>query len=299
MRSAHLSQVSSEEFTLNKMFRLVLAGAVAWATCLGTSVVRADDDGNDEPKDALGRSKARGIIAACADPYDYPYALQNGDPPGFDVEILRAVAKRGGMRIEMFWISTASRGGTAKAFRNSILAKRCDVFLGLSDSGDDDMLMNKMVFTKPYLGMGYVLVTQGKASSLKTLDDVKAANVKVGVSMSTPMDDFLFTNKIPRELFLDNRRIMGALAKGEIEAGMMWSTGLGVARMEFPSARFKLAEDFVPGEGLRFNGAWAVRKEDKTLVKFINDGFDELLGNGKIKEIVESYGVPFYPPFSS
>jgi ABC-type amino acid transport substrate-binding protein len=42
-----------------------------------------------------------------------------------------------------------------------------------------------------------------------------------------------------------------------------------------------------------------VRKEDKTLVKFINDGFDELLGNGKIKEIVESYGVPFYPPFSS
>ena len=281
------------------MLRLILAGAVALAACLGTSAARADDDSSDEPKDALGRSKARGIITACADPYDYPYALQNGDPPGFDVEILRAVAKRGGMRIETHWISTASRGGTAKAFRNSILAKRCDVFLGLSDSGDDDMLMNKMVFTKPYLGMGYVLVTQGKASSLKTLDDVKAANVKVGVSMSTPMDDFLYTNKIPRELFLDNRRIMGALAKGEIEAGMMWSTGLGVARMEFPAARFKLAEDFVPGEGLRFNGAWAVRKEDKTLVKFINDGFDELLGNGKIKEIVESYGVPFYPPFSS
>ena len=291
--------MASEEFILKKMLRLILAGAVALAACLGTSAARADDDSSDEPKDALGRSKARGIITACADPYDYPYALQNGDPPGFDVEILRAVAKRGGMRIEMHWISTASRGGTAKAFRNSILAKRCDVFLGLSDSGDDDMLMNKMVFTKPYLGMGYVLVTQGKASSLKTLDDVKAANVKVGVSMSTPMDDFLYTNKNPRELFLDNRRIMGALAKGEIEAGMMWSTGLGVARMEFPAARFKLAEDFVPGEGLRFNGAWAVRKEDKTLVKFINDGFDELLGNGKIKEIVESYGVPFYPPFSS
>lgn len=285
---------------MKNTIRRLISGAALLALVAGPLGARAADESDaDEPKDALGRSKARGIITACADPFDYPYALQNGDPPGFDVEILRSIAKRGNMRIEMYWVSTAGRGGTAKAFRTSILAKRCDVFLGLSDSGDDDMLMNKMQFTQPYIGMGYVLVTQGKAAPLKTLDEIREANLKVGVSMSTPMDDFLFTNKIPRELFLDNRRMMGALGKGEIDAGMMWSTALGVARLEFPKAEFRIAEGFVPLEGLRFNGAWAIRKQDKTLMKFINEGIDELLTNGKIQEIVESYGVPFFSPFSS
>ena len=44
---------------------------------------------------------------------------------------------------------------------------------------------------------------------------------------------------------------------------------------------------------------FAVRKEDESLRKFVNEGINELLTNGKMKEIVESYGVPFYQPFSS
>lgn len=257
----------------------------------------ADEEDALDSSDVLVRSQAKGMITACADPYDFPYSLQNSDPPGFDVEIMRQIAKRGGMRLDMFWINTASRGGTSRAFRNSILSKKCDVFLGLSDNGDDDMLMHRMVFTKPYLGMGYVLVTQGKASGLKSMEAVRDAGMKIGVSMSTPMDDFLFTNKIPRELYADNRRIMGGMMKGEVDAGLMWSTALGVARMEFPKAQFKMVDGYVPAEGARFNGAWAVRKEDKSLIKFINEGIDELLANGRIKEIVESYGVPFYSPF--
>lgn len=247
--------------------------------------------------DALVRSKARGILTACSDPYDWPYALQNGDPPGFDIEIVRTIAKNAGMRLEMFWVNTASRGGTSRAFRQSILAKKCDVFLGLSDNGDDDMLMGKLLFSKPYLGMGYVLVTQGKAKGMTSLDQFKDGTMRVGVSMSTPIDDHLFMNKIPRELYLDNRRIIEALNKGEIDAGMMWSTSLGIAKTEFPKSQFAMVDGFVPSEGLRFNGTWAMRKEDKSMQKFINDGLAELLANGRIKAIVESYGVPFYPPF--
>ena len=211
------------------IMRVLLSRLLVAATVFGSVAVQAGmpegsagesaADGNSS--DTLARSKARGTIIACADPYDYPYALQNGDPPGFDVEILRAIGKRAGLRTELFWINTAGRGGTSKAFRNSILAKRCDVFLGLSDNGDEDMLMHKMVFTKPYIGLGYVLVTQGKAEGLKTIDEVKAAGLKVGVAMSTPMDDWLFTHEVPRELFLDNRRMMDSMTKGEIDVGMM------------------------------------------------------------------------------
>ena len=60
-----------------------------------------------------------------------------------------------------------------------------------------------------------------------------------------------------------------------------------------------MAEDYVPVQGQHWNLKYLVRKRDKSMMQFINEGIRELLDNGKIEEIVESYGVPFYPPFSS
>lgn len=289
----------TEEFSLSKLKSI--RSLLCLMAALFTLPALAAEDGDDplESSDKLVRAKARGMLTACADPYEFPHAQQNTDPPGFDVEILRAVAKRADMRLDLVWVNTASRGGTARAFRQSILAGKCDVFLGMSDSGDDDMLMNKLVFTRPYLGMGYVLVTQGRAAGMTTLEEFKNANIKVGVSMSTPMDDYLFMNKIPRDMQMGSKRILDAMMKGDIEASMLFSTTLGTVKQDYPMATFKLVPGFVPLEGLRYNAAWVVRKQDKSLLAFINEGLDGLLESGKIKEIVERYGVPFFPPFAS
>jgi ABC-type amino acid transport substrate-binding protein len=266
---------------------------LAWVSCS----VWAQTD-SDEIADTLERSKAKGKLLACADPYSFPSAAQNTDPPGYDIEIMREIAKRGGMRLEMVWADTGTRGGTSRAFRNSILKKRCDVFLGMSDGGDDDMLMGQLAFTKPYVGMGYVLVVQGKALDKKTLTELKDANIKVGVPMSTPIDDYLFSHNIPRSLYMDNRRIMQAMAKGEVDASLVWGTAVSVARREFPDAKFHMVEGYVPEADQRWNMNFIVRKQDQTLMKFIDDSVAELLANGKMKQIIESYSVPFYPPFS-
>ena len=277
-----------------------LTGALGLALVVAVpAALAADGDDSDAPLDTVSRLKAGGVLSVCSDPYEYPHAEQNADPPGFDIEILRAIARRNGFRLDMVWVNTASRGGTARAFRQSILAKKCDVFIGMSDSGDDDMLMGKLTFTKPYLGMGYVLVVQGKAEDKKSLDDFKDGEMKVGVTMSTPMDDYLFMNKIPRDMFMGTKRMMDAFTKGEIDAAMMFSTSLAVARIEYPKTKVHMVQGYQPAEGLRYNAAWVVRKDDKTLLKFINDNLDEMLANGRIKEIVEQYGVPFYDPFNS
>jgi ABC-type amino acid transport substrate-binding protein len=141
-------------------------------------------------------------------------------------------------------------------------------------------------------------VVQGKADDMKTLDDLRQNNIKVGVSMATPMDDYLFTNKIPRELYLGNRRIMEGMAKGEIDASMVWATAIAVAKQEFPTAKFHMVEGYVPMPEHRFNSRFAVRKEDQSLLDFVNQSIDKLLESGKVKQIIESYGVPFYPPVS-
>lgn len=281
------------------MRRLISYCALTLVLTLTVFTLRAQTQTDpDEITDTLARAKAKGTLMACADPYSFPSAAQNTDPPGYDVEIMREIAKRGGMRLQMVWADTGTRGGTSRAFRNSILKKRCDVFVGLSDGGDDDMLMGQLAFTKPYLGMGYVLVVQGKASNKKTLTELKDANIKVGVPMSTPIDDYLFSHNIPRALYLDNRRILEAMAKGEIDAAMVWASAVSVARREFPDAKFHMVEGYVPQADQRWNLNFVVRKQDQSLMKFIDDSVAELLANGKMKQILESYGVPFYPPFS-
>ena len=122
---------------------------------------------------------------------------------------------------------------------------------------------------------------------------------KVGVPMSTPIDDYMFMNKIPRGLYLGNRRIMEGMSKNEVDVSMVWATAIAVAKQEFPDAKFHMVPGYVPVEGQRFNMKYAVRKDDESLLKFVNEGIDELLANGTMKQIVESYGVPFYAPFSS
>jgi ABC-type amino acid transport substrate-binding protein len=253
----------------------------------------------NEAVDALEEAKAKGKLVACADPFSYPYAQQNMDPPGFDVEIIRELAKRGGMRVEMYWADTSSHGGMSKALRRSMMKHRCDIFTGVSDSGDDDILMGKLAFSDPYIGLGYVLVVENKAKDMRTIAELKAANIKIGVSMSTPADGYLFDHDIPRELYFGNRRVMEGLAKGEVDAAMVWATAVPVGKQEHPDAKFDMVKDYVPVEGQRWDLKYIVRKRDKSLMKFINEGIRELLDNGKIKEIVESYGVPFYAPFSS
>jgi ABC-type amino acid transport substrate-binding protein len=287
--------MAQKEKALSKQLSFTCLAA-ALTLLVSTTVYPQDPN---ETVDVLEKSKAKGKLVACTDPFSFPYAEKNMDPPGFDIEIVRELAKRGGMRVEMYWADTSSHGGMSKALRRSMMKGRCDIFLGVSDSGDDDILMGKLKFSDPYIGLGYVLVVQNKAKNMKTIEELKAANIRIGVSMSTPIDAYMFDNGIPRELYFGNRRIMQGLAKGEVDAAMVWATALTVGKREHRDAKFEMVDGYVPVEGQRWDLKYLMRKRDKSLIKFINEGIRELLDNGKMKEILESYGVPFYAPFSS
>lgn len=270
--------------------------AVIVAFLVGSAASYAQDE---QSLDVLERSKASGKLVACADPYDFPYAAQNTNPPGFDVEILQELAKLGGMQLEMYWADTGTRGGMSRALRNSMMKGRCDIFAGVADNGEDDILMGKLGFSNAYLGLGYILVVQNKAKDMKTIEEIAAAKLTIGVPMSTPIDAWLFDHGIAREIYPDNPRIMRGMANGEVDAALVWATVLTTAKKKYPDAAFDMVKGYVPPQGQRWNMKYLVRKRDASLTKFVNDGIQTLLDNGKIKEIVERYGVPFYPPFSS
>lgn len=265
----------------------VVTAMVAWA---GAS-------SDAQTPDALARAKEKGVLTACVDPYNYPFSSNNSDPPGFDVEAVRYIAKRAGMRAGYFWADTGTRGGLGRALRQSILARKCDFFMGIAlgpDTGEE-MKEKHLTLTKPYLGLGYILLVQGKADGATGLKDLKG--VRIGVPMSTPVDAYLFDNGYERGLYLRNRETVKAMVQGEIDAAMVWSPGLAIARNEHPDGKFHEIPGYVPEPGLRWNVAIAVPEKETALKQFLDEAIDDLLRSGEMKTIVGHYGFPFYPPF--
>ena len=250
-----------------------------------------------QAQDALGKIKAKGALTACVDPYNFPFSANNTEPPGFDIEIVRAIAARAGIQANYFWADTGTRGGLGRALRTSIMRQQCDFFMGLpiGQDTDEEMQEKKLMLTRPYLGLGYILVVQGRASNAKQLADLK--HTKIGVPMSTPVDAYLFDNGYERALFLRNREIIRAMAQDELEAAMIWAPALAQARREYPNSRFHALSGYIPEPGLRWNIAIAVPRSEAEMKQFLDGSIDALLASGEIKRIVESYGMPFFPPF--
>jgi ABC-type amino acid transport substrate-binding protein len=280
--------------------KLLKITALALASALAVIPAVAQQQDPDEITDTLAKAKAKGVLYACAYPYTYPFAQVDTDPPGFDVEIIRDLAKSGGMRVEMYWVQVRSRASVQRAFRESILAHRCDVFLSLGDDGeqDEEMGMNLLTFTRPHMSMAYVLVVQGKAEGKHTVEDLKKAGIKIGVNMSTPADAWLFDNGYDRSLYFGEDRVMKGLVDGEIDAALIWGPAFSAASKRYPNAKFHLVQGYAPLPEHRFNMRFAVRKEDQSLLDFLNQGIAEMLANGRIKQTVESYKIPFYAPLS-
>src|SRR5438105_14918608 len=105
-----------------------------WAAAAVLAVVGAT--AHAETPDGLSRAKERGVLTACLDPYNYPFSSSNSEPPGFDVEIVRAVAQRAGLRALYFCADTGTRGGLGRALRPSIRKGTCDFFMGIGEGPD-------------------------------------------------------------------------------------------------------------------------------------------------------------------
>jgi len=249
--------------------------------------------------DALTRVQKMGRILACADGWFWPFSrtAHKNEPPGIDIELLQTVAKKHGWEIDVSWANTGTRFGLGPAFMRTIDKGICDIFLGLTVTGDDgDLEAHQLAFTRPYMSTGFVLVTQGAAKGARSLEDIKARGIRIGVPAYSPMHAYLQANGFDAMGFFQNRWVIDALVRHEIDAAMLWSGAISQARLEHPEAQFELAPGYVPMADVRWNSAWAVKQKETELKQMLDETFAEMLKSGEIKRIVERYGVPFYPP---
>lgn len=264
---------------------------------LAASVFAVGGSTGASAETALERLEKRNILSVCADPYIYPYSSSSAHPPGFDIEIIQKVAERNGLGLEYVWVDTGSRGGLGRALRNSIVKGQCAVFTGIAVDDDqiDELAEKGLEFTDPYIGLGYLLVTKDSAAGFSGIEDFK--DTKIGVSMATPVDAWLFDEGYPRELYRGTRRVMKGLAEGEVDVAFVWATAVSTAIKEFPDRIFTVVEGYDPQPGMRWNLAFAVPTEAAGLRQMINETIAHLIGEGEAARIVEGYGLPYYEPF--
>jgi hypothetical protein len=88
----------------------------------------------------LAEIKARGAIGLCAHPNSMPFASKTAEPPGFQIELGRALARELGVSMMPDWILTAGQISRAD----------CDIMLDVI-ADPEAQEESRLKLSKPYL----------------------------------------------------------------------------------------------------------------------------------------------------
>lgn len=233
----------------------------------------------------------RSALRVCADPANMP--MSNKKRQGYENKIAKLLADDMGVPVIYTWFPQATG-----FLRMTLNAKRCDVVIGFS--AVHELVLN----TNDYVRSTYILVFP-KGSPLEgvtNLDDERLKGKKIGVVAGSPPATILAMNDLignarPYQLMVDRRhfspseKMVQDIAKGEIDAGVLWGPigGYYAKNSETPMTVVPLIHE-TKGPRMAYRITMAVRHGEKEwkhrLNKFIRTKKNE------INAILSDYGVP-------
>jgi mxaJ protein len=165
-------------------------------------------------------------LRVCADPNNLPYS--NSRHEGFEDRLATIVGHDLGRPVEYFY--WAQRRGFV---RNTLKARKCDVIMGIAAG------VGPVITTQPYYRSSYVFVSRASAPEIRSMDDPRLHQVKVGVQLigddfsNTPPATGLTRRGIVRNvhgytIYGDYRepnppsRIVRAVERGDVDVALAW-----------------------------------------------------------------------------
>jgi polar amino acid transport system substrate-binding protein len=261
--------------------RSSLVAAVSTVLLLGSTtacdvVARLDGSSSaDTPAPTLVRE---GVLTVCTDmPYE-PFEFERaGKPAGFDVDLVRMVADR--LRLDLDMVDTAFDD---IASGESLNKGRCDVAISaMTITGERARVLN---FSSPYFDAAQALVVE-KGSGVDALDDL--AGRKIGVQAGTTGELYVTDNApngaevIP---FEDAAAMGEAMEDGQVVATVYDNTVIGDVIETNPE--LEVATEFDTGEQY----GMAVRRNGNVeLLRVINDVLATLKEDGRYEELYATW----------
>ena len=245
--------------------------------------------------DSWRRIRDRGEVVTAMDPANLPYSSAKGDRPGFDVEIARALAKEMGIHLRIEWLDVQRETAVGK-----LLQGECDLALGAAVDAnaveDDDELVGKVIYSRPYYGTGYLLVQRKNGPHIRSLADIKGEKSRrLGTEAGSVADYRLRQRGYLRRLFRNQLAVLKSLNDGDIDYAYLW-TNVGWTLHTSPDLALEIATDYVPED--HWNIAVALRQGDDELKKHVDAAIEKLVKDGTVSRILTRYHVPYFPAFS-
>lgn len=201
------------------------------------------------------------------------YVNAEGEPDGFDIEVLKRIAEIEGwdMNINLSdWYSA----------RNAVIKGQADILVGVVKTPDRTRLLD---FSEPYMESRMVIFVYKDNYYIHSLADLR--NRRLGLQKASMADDYLKESKYRDiKLYRYPNQIEGmrALCQGKIDAMVgNYYTGMYWLEKEGLSSKVKII-----GEPLfSFSYHFAVTKGRADLVKKLNHGINVLKQSGELQRI--------------
>jgi len=231
----------------------------------------------------LAQIKHKGAISLCANPDALPFSSEKADPPGFQVEIARAIAEGLGVKLEPQWIAPRSRANLVT----------CDILL---DSIDDPAIYEgKLLLSRPYQSTGVALAVGPKTTTINGFAGVQKGQ-KVGVMTNSLAQVVLGKRGISQSPYAFEQEMLDDLAKGQLYGVAAFPATIAYYIRQHPESGMRLVHAYDSDSQLAWNVAVGMRNADQPLVDAINRLLERLLADGTITAIYGRYGVEHRAP---
>lgn len=225
-------------------------------------------------------SMAAEPLKVCADPDNLPFSKSEGPERGLYVELAELVAKKlDAAPVQYTWWLTFYQ---RRALRNT--AGDCDAVFALPT--DADYKARGLQKTPAFLNVGYAVVAPA-SFQFNSLNDLKGKRLAVQYQ-TTPHILFSQLEGFTYSTFRTADEVLDALAKGEVDASLLWGPVAGYENKRKFANRWKVT----PLTGADMNGqvSVAVRRDKPELAKDIENALVSLQTD--IVALQDKYGFP-------
>ncbi|MCP3461218.1 ABC transporter substrate-binding protein [Bradyrhizobium sp. CCGUVB23] len=227
--------------------------------------------------------RSAGEIGLCAHPNSLPFASKAGDPPGFQVELGRALARELGVSLRLDWIITQYQMRSAT----------CDVLLDVI-ADREAQGETRLRISKPYYRTGVALAVPSSSAltSFKSLNE----HTKVGVQVGSVAAMIIGQRRVPTSTFGFESDSLDALSNNELDAAAVTPTAASYFNLTHPEKPLRILARDESVTDLNWNVAVGMVRPDDALREAIDGAVDRLRADGTIDRIYRRYGIVLEAP---
>jgi polar amino acid transport system substrate-binding protein len=247
----------------------------------------------DTTFDTWKRIQERGVMVVSMDPANLPYSSAREDRPGFDVELARALAREMGVKLRIDWLDIHRATAIGK-----LLERESDLAFGSAIDAnaveDDDELAGRVLYSTPYYGTGYLLVSRKGAPRVKALAELKSMSRRLATEAGSIADYRLRQRGYLRTLYRNQLAVLKALNDKSIDYAYLWAN-VGWTLHTSPDFALELVPGYIPED--HWNIAVAMRRGDEDLKRHVDRALAKLVKAGTVQRALARYHTPYFAPF--